>query len=82
MTDPILSPELAKLRILRTAEVTALTGLTYRALYDLMRRAEFPHAFKVTSKALGWREVDVLSWLQSRKVAQFKPWTPKSAAGE
>lgn len=56
-------------RILRLAAVREITGLARSTLYELIGRGEFPRPVKLTGKAVGWPETDVVAWLESRPKA-------------
>ncbi len=53
--------------ILRRPAVERITGLGRSTIYDWMARGEFPQPVKLGTRAVGWRESDVLSWLESRQ---------------
>lgn len=50
-------------RILRIKQVLDMTGLRRTALYEKMHANEFPKSVKLGARAVGWREGDVLSWI-------------------
>lgn len=52
-------------RILRIRQVLDLTGLRRTALYEKMNADEFPQSVKLGARAVGWREAEVLSWMES-----------------
>jgi len=56
-------------RVLRMPAVKDLTGLGKSTIYALMTKGEFPNPVKLTSKAVGWREGEVITWLQDREAA-------------
>lgn len=56
-------------RILRRPEVEHLTGFKRSMLYLLIQRGTFPAPVKLSERAVGWRECDVLAWLESRRAA-------------
>ncbi|MEL6388441.1 MAG: AlpA family transcriptional regulator [Pseudomonadota bacterium] len=55
-------------KILRRPDVEAITGLSRSTLYDFMARAMFPRPVKLGRRSVGWRESDVIAWLDSREV--------------
>lgn len=59
-------------RIMRRPDVERVTGLGRSTIYDWMARGSFPQPVKLGVRAVGWRESDVLAWLESR--------TPRDAA--
>ncbi|WP_245961047.1 helix-turn-helix transcriptional regulator [Vogesella indigofera] len=60
------SPEVNKMKILRLKQVMAITGLARSTLYKYMVTEDFPDQVKLGPRAVGWLEVEVLAWLQSR----------------
>lgn len=56
-------------RYIRRPEVEALTGISRSTIYRLMDANEFPRPIRLTRKAVGWKEADILEWLASRPVA-------------
>ncbi len=54
-------------RILRRPEVEARTGLSRSTLYAQMAEGTFPTPVALGKRAVGWRESDVLAWLESRQ---------------
>lgn len=53
-------------RALRRPEVEALTGLSRSTIYDLMTRGAFPKQVRLAARAVGWRESEIVQWLESR----------------
>lgn len=53
-------------RIYRRPDVERLVGLSRSTLYAMMAEGSFPKPIKLGKRAVGWREVDVLDWLESR----------------
>lgn len=53
-------------RLLPIKAVMGITSLGRRTLYDLMQRDEFPASCKLTSKRIGWRESEIMKWIQER----------------
>jgi len=54
------------LKILRMAEVIYLTGLSRVTLWRLERDRRFPARLQLSKNAVGWRDDEVLDWVQSR----------------
>jgi prophage regulatory protein len=61
MTDTTKS-----LRILRSREVDSLTGTHSSQRERLEAAGQFPLRVKITSKAVGWIEGEVVAWIQGR----------------
>ena len=55
-------------RIYRRPDVEKLVGLSRSTLYAMMAEGSFPKPVKLGKRAVGWREADVLDWLESRHV--------------
>jgi len=53
------------MKILRAAEVVEMTGLSRVTLWRLERAQKFPARLRLSQKAVGWRDDEVLDWLQS-----------------
>ncbi|ECC8923448.1 AlpA family transcriptional regulator [Salmonella bongori] len=56
-------------RIIRKSEVLHLVGISNATLYRLISKGAFPRPKKLTGeggRAVGWLEVDISSWIQSR----------------
>ena len=54
--------------ILRRPEVQARTGLSRSSIYAGMANGTFPQALKISARAVGWRETDIVAWLDSLKL--------------
>ena len=54
------------LRILRSREVDALTGTGETQRYRLEAANLFPKRVKITDKAVGWIEGEILAWIKGR----------------
>lgn len=54
-------------RILRLPEVTRRTGLSRASVYALIARGKFPAQVKLSERAAGWFESEVVEWLESRQ---------------
>lgn len=63
-------------RLLKLAEVEAITALKKTTVYMLMKRREFPQCVHVTPKSVAWVEAEVLTWIQDRIAAARNNSTP------
>ena len=45
-----------------------LTGLSRSTIYAMVKRGEFPENHSIGSRAVAWREAEVLQWLRDRGV--------------
>ena len=55
------------MKILRRPSVEEITGLSRSTIYDLMKKDLFPRPIRLGVRAVGWRESDLVEWLQSRQ---------------
>ena len=53
-------------RMLRRAEVQAMTGLSVSGIYKALRENRFPRPVKVTRTAVRWPRAEIEDWLASR----------------
>lgn len=53
-------------KIYRRPDVEKLVGLSRSTLYAMISEGTFPKPVQLGKRAVGWREVDVLNWLESR----------------
>jgi prophage regulatory protein len=51
-------------RLLSTLNVT---GLCRSSLYDQLKKGLFPEPVMLGKRAIGWRESDLMAWVQSRQ---------------
>ncbi|MCG9059959.1 helix-turn-helix transcriptional regulator [Laribacter hongkongensis] len=70
-----IEPEMERLRILRQRDVVAMLGISRSTLYDWMnpgsrRFNHFPAPIKIGMSAVGWKETDVVNWINSRPVSR------------
>ena len=54
-------------KILRRTAVEEWVGLGRSTIYAMMKAGTFPKPVKLGARAVGWRESDVLDWLNSRE---------------
>ncbi len=54
------------MRILRLTLVTSLTGLSRSSIYRHERAGSFPPRVRLGANSVGWREADIVAWLESR----------------
>jgi prophage regulatory protein len=53
-------------KILRTPDVVRLTGLSRVTLWRLERSKKFPARLQLTANSVGWRDDEVMQWIESR----------------
>ena len=56
-------------RLLRLPEVLRLTGLSRSAVYRKIKAGEYPRPLKLGKRAVGWRESEVIAWINGRPPA-------------
>jgi predicted DNA-binding transcriptional regulator AlpA len=54
------------MHILRTADVTRLTGLSRTTLWRMERQGSFPTRIRLGLNSVGWRNEEVQHWIESR----------------
>ncbi len=59
-------------RLIRLPTVEAMTGLKRSAIYAHIAKGDFPAPRRLTSRASGWREDEVVSWIESRPYSDEK----------
>lgn len=52
--------------LLRMPEVEALACLTESSIYRRIKAGKFPSPIKLNSRAVAWREREVMAWVESR----------------
>ena len=57
-------------RILPIEEVIRKTGLSRRTLYTEISEGRFPKGAQLTARRVGWPEVDVDRWIESKIAAR------------
>ncbi|RRQ22915.1 helix-turn-helix transcriptional regulator [Thiohalobacter thiocyanaticus] len=60
-------------KILRTAEVMQMTGMSRSTLWRAYRHGDFPTPIRITDKSVGWRLSDVQRWIADRPEAEARP---------
>jgi prophage regulatory protein len=58
-TTPSAQPE----RLLRIAQVEAVTGLKKTSIYDLQRKGKFPKPVKLSSRCVAWPQSAIDAWI-------------------
>ena len=53
--------------ILRIGTVAERIGLARPTIYRMVKDGEFPRPIKITTRAVGWRESDLVAWIASRE---------------
>ncbi len=54
------------MRLLRTKQVMAMTGLSRMTIYRLERAGLFPARRRLGENSVGWIDEDITSWIESR----------------
>jgi len=58
--------EQTPLRFARLPEVLDRIGFKRDALYRMIREGSFPKPYRIGRRASGWREDEIVTWIQSR----------------
>jgi prophage regulatory protein len=53
-------------RFIRRPEVEHLTDLSRPTIYRYIQQGQFPEPVKITKRAVGWRESDIIEWMNTR----------------
>ncbi|HGW5375655.1 TPA: AlpA family transcriptional regulator [Pseudomonas aeruginosa] len=53
-------------RIMRLEDVEAKVGFKRAHIYALMKKGEFPKAFRVGIRAVGWNSLEIDEWVDKR----------------
>ncbi|MEI4264298.1 AlpA family phage regulatory protein [Roseovarius sp. D0-M9] len=56
-------------RMLRRHEVEHQTGFSRAHIYRLMAQDEFPRPYRLSARAVGWKQSEISNWLVSRNTA-------------
>ncbi len=54
-------------KIHRLPSALDLTGLCRSSLYNALAKKDFPEPVMLGKRAVGWRESDLMDWVQSRQ---------------
>lgn len=63
-----MTTSIEDMAILRLPEVKRLTGLSRSTIYKMISEGKFPRSVSLGSRAVGWRAVNILAWLQTRRM--------------
>lgn len=55
--------------ILRMPEVLKLTGLSKATIYRMMKVGTFPKQYRLSARAVGFKESSVYGWIKNRELA-------------
>jgi prophage regulatory protein len=53
-------------RILKLAETLSMTRKGRTSMYDAIKANQFPQPVMLGKRAVGWRESDLIAWIESR----------------
>jgi prophage regulatory protein len=53
-------------RILRSREVTHVTATSRATRWRMVKAGRFPAPVQLGDRSIGWRESDIVAWLQNR----------------
>ena len=66
-------PNRSSTTIMRRRAVELMTGLSRSTIYQQMADEDFPRPLKLGKRAVGWRESDIIQWLDSRTQGDVQP---------
>ena len=53
-------------KIHRITSTIVITGLCRSTIYDSVRKGTFPEPVRLGQRAIGWRESELMIWVESR----------------
>lgn len=56
-------------RIHPIGEAAKIVSLSRRTIYREMNEGRFPRPVQLSARRVGWRETELMAWLESRKSA-------------
>lgn len=59
------------MQIIRRPEVERRTGLSRSTIYAGIAAGTFPSPIRLTARAVGWVEADILAWLAGRQAVRI-----------
>jgi len=54
------------MKLIKLKEVTEMTTLSKATIYRLIKQRKFPDSISVGSRAVAWRTIDILEWIQKK----------------
>lgn len=57
-------------RFIRLPEVLTRVGLSRSAVYAMIKEGSFPAPIKLTARAAGWIEKDIVAWVRRKTKRQ------------
>jgi prophage regulatory protein len=70
----------ASAKVLHVRDVCAITSVCRATIYRWVRTRFFPAPVQLSARRVGWREADVVQWLEARQVAPKAPWAKSAQA--
>ena len=58
---------MAKLQLLRPSKVCNILGISLATLYREMKKPEFPSKIRISAKAVGFKESEIIQWIEDKK---------------
>lgn len=56
-------------RFLRCHEVECQTSFSQAHIYRLIAKGKFPRPYKLSARAVGWKQSEITDWMTSRETA-------------
>jgi len=63
-------------KLLRLPRVEELTGVKKSSIYAWMDANLFPKSYRLSARAVGWRESEIFQWIESRTATATKSVQP------
>ena len=57
--------------ILRFHQIQKLINLSRSTIWRMEKLGTFPHRIQLSSHSVGWRQSEIQSWIEQRKLASF-----------
>ncbi|HHP5489925.1 helix-turn-helix transcriptional regulator [Aeromonas hydrophila] len=54
------------MKLIKLKEVTEMTTLSKATIYRLIKQRKFPDSISVGPRAVAWRTMDILEWVQKK----------------
>lgn len=55
--------------LIRPNKLAEILGVSKPTLYRRMKEPDFPRKVRISSKAVGFKESEVIAWIESKKIA-------------
>ena len=59
-------------KIIRASELAKMLTISKPTIWRMEQRGELPLKIQITERVSGWRESDILEWIQKREIQTTK----------